>query len=145
LLLNLITAVQPFKMHLPTLVFVVGAVSTANALQVGGTADTVGYRGITRDNGIEAFLGIRYAQDTGGENRFKPPRLYVPPTGSIIDATQPGLACPQLLGQRNAPLALVNITEVSEDCLNLNIVRPALDDSSEKLPVMVWIHGGSFW
>lgn len=34
---------------------------------------------------------------------------------------------------------------VSEDCLSLNVVRPRGTGSWEKLPVMVWIHGGSFW
>ena len=31
----------------------------------------------------------------------------------------------------------------SEDCLNLNVYTPAHGQSG-KLPVMVWIHGGSF-
>jgi carboxylesterase type B len=31
--------------------------------------------------------------------------------------------------------------EVSEDCLALNVIRPA-NYSSQKLPVAVWIHGG---
>lgn len=132
-------------MRLSSLVFAAGAVVTAGALQVRGTVDNVAYRGIARDNGIEAFLGIRYAHHTGGENRFKPPIPFVPVPGSVIDATRPGAACPQQLGQLNAPLAMVNITVVSEDCLNLNIVRPKPDGSGEKLPVMVWIHGGSFW
>jgi len=109
-----------------------------------GICSHVEYTALEQD-GIEHFLGIPYAQDTSGANRFKPPRPYVPPPGCKIDASKPGPACPQPLGQLSPPLALVNITEVSENCLNLNIARPKLNGRTEKLPVMVWIHGGSFW
>jgi carboxylesterase type B len=37
----------------------------------------------------------------------------------------------------------VNVT-IDEDCLNLNIIRPAGYDKKSKLPVVVWIHGGGF-
>ncbi|XPT03117.1 hypothetical protein M3J09_012219 [Ascochyta lentis] len=117
-----------------------------HALRVDDASCGVTYRGIERD-GIQHFYGIPYGQDTSGENRFKPPRLYVPAPGSVIDATKPGIACPQALGKSSPPLGQGNVTRVSEDCLNLNIVRPKLNntDGYGKLPVMVWIHGGSFW
>jgi carboxylesterase type B len=105
----------------------------------------VTYQGFGR-NGIDVFLGIPYAQDTGGANRFKPPQLYVPEDGTTIDAGSYGPACPQPLGQPGLyPLYLSNITDISEDCLNLNIARPNDTTAASKLPVMVWIHGGSFW
>ncbi|KAF2198790.1 putative lipase [Delitschia confertaspora ATCC 74209] len=104
----------------------------------------VTYNGLSR-NGIEIFLGIKYAQDTSGPNRFKPPKPYVPIFGSKIDATTPGSACPQQLGQWLLPLGYENITQISEDCLNLNVARPKGTRAGAKLPVMVWIHGGSFW
>lgn len=104
------------------------------------------YDGLHR-NGIEAFLGIRYAHDTGGKHRFKPPRAYTPRPGSIVSARSFGPSCPQPRSlEDNFPLVLSESGEwVSEDCLNLNVVRPRGTRAGEKLPVMVWIHGGSFW
>lgn len=117
----------------------------ARSLHVNNPSCGVTYRGIERD-GVQHFYGIPYGQDTSGENRFKPPRIYVPAPGSVIDATKPGVACPQPLGKSSPPLGQGNITNVSEDCLNLNIVRPRLNDADRygQLPVMVWIHGGEF-
>ncbi|KAF1847553.1 alpha/beta-hydrolase [Cucurbitaria berberidis CBS 394.84] len=124
--------------------FTSAIIARAGAPQASDTSCNVTYQGIER-NGIEVFLGIPYAQDTSGENRFKPPRPQVPPPGSTVDATKPGFACPQPLGQATLPLALGNITHVSEDCLNLNVARPKQMNLYQKLPVMVWIHGGGFW
>lgn len=104
----------------------------------------VTYSGLNR-NGIEVFLNIPYGQDTGGANRFKPPRPYVVEAGSTIQAQKYGPACPQQLGEWTLPIALGNITDISEDCLNLNVARPKGTSNSDKLPVMVYIHGGSFW
>jgi carboxylesterase type B len=131
-------------MRLPLIVSVLGTISvTAGTPQVSNTCG-VKYQGLER-NGIEIFLGIPYAQDTSGENRFKAPRLHIPVPGSTVDATKPGPACPQPLGVLFPPLGLGNITTVSENCLNLNVARPKPNGTGEKLPVMVWIHGGSFW
>lgn len=109
------------------------------------TANNVTYRGLYR-NGIEVFLNIPYGQDTGGEHRFKPPRPYTPQKGGEVIAQTYGPSCPQPLGDElGAPLVLGNVTDTSEDCLNLNIARPRGTAAGDKLPVMVWIHGGSFW
>lgn len=104
----------------------------------------VSYHGLKR-NGIEVFLNIPYGQDTGGENRFKPPRPYTTTKGEVIKADTYGPACPQALGGWVVPISLSNVTDISEDCLNLNIARPAGAGAHDKLPVMVYIHGGSFW
>ena len=115
----------------------------ACALHIKDVASGVTYHGIERD-GIQRFYGIPYGQDTSGQNRFKPPRRYIPVPGSVINATNPGAACPQPLGKLFTPLGQGNVTEISENCLNLNIVRPSVKDAEqcEKLAVMVWIHGG---
>ena len=38
---------------------------------------------------------------------------------------------------------LLNLT-LSEDCLNLNIIRPGGTKANEKLPVLLWMYGGGF-
>ncbi|OTB05521.1 hypothetical protein M426DRAFT_319794 [Hypoxylon sp. CI-4A] len=107
--------------------------------------NNVTYQGLDR-NGIEVFLNIPYAQDTSGANRFKPPRPFAPEPGSTITAQAYGPACPQSLGEGFPPLTLSNTTEISEDCLNLNVARPTgLTAEDKLLPVLVYIHGGSFW
>lgn len=108
------------------------------------TENDVTYEGLVR-NDIELFLNIPYGEDTGGENRFKPPRQHVPDAGTTIKAQSYGDSCPQPLGEGFVPLVLGQITEVSEDCLNLNVARPRGIDATDRLPVMVWIHGGGFW
>ncbi|KAF9737652.1 hypothetical protein PMIN06_010344 [Paraphaeosphaeria minitans] len=134
----------PTNMKLLVFALTAAAVLAAPTIQ---DAAGITYLGFER-NDVEVFLGIPYAQDTGGQNRFKPPQPLQVTAGSVVDGTKPGHACPQQLGQWNAPLTLLNITQesISEDCLNLNIVRPAnASYKSESYPVMVWIHGGSFW
>jgi carboxylesterase type B len=111
----------------------------------------VTYVGLER-NGIEIFLNIRYGQDTSGSNRFRPPRPNTLEPGTIVNAMEYGPACPQKLRESNNPTELSTISHVSEDCLNLNIARPkglkpatAADGGSALLPVMVYIHGGSYF
>ena len=109
------------------------------------SSSNVTYHGLAR-NGIDIFLGIPYGQDTGGSNRFKPPKPATPEPGTIINAQSYGSACPQPLGPGlTPPLTLTNVTSVSEDCLNLDVARPSGVCPGSKLPVMVFIHGGSFW
>src|SRR3989442_1343968 len=92
-------------------------------------------------DGVAAFKGIPYAAPPFGPNRFQPPRPLQSWNG-VRDALdygrvppQPPYAPPfdQLLGDQGRP---------GEDCLNLNVWTP--DPSGGGLPVMVWIHGGSF-
>jgi para-nitrobenzyl esterase len=98
---------------------------------------------------VESFLGIRYAASPEGSNRWLPPQ---PPTPSktVVDATTPGNACPQIVNQFSPPAAFPQ----SEDCLFLNVWRPADRDEDRHdgdraegdrhdLPVLIWIHGGA--
>jgi para-nitrobenzyl esterase len=83
--------------------------------------------------GVDQFLGIPYAAAPVGALRFAPPVAPAPWQGER-DGSQPGSICPQL--------ALTGVVG-SEDCLFSNVHRPA-GHAGERLPVMLWIHGGSF-
>jgi hypothetical protein len=106
----------------------------------------VTYRGTHKD-GVEAFLGIKYAQDTSGVNRFNAPISFTPSPGSFILADKPGPACPQDadVGEEFLPLYLTIFRDISEDCLSLNVNRPNGTGKGDKLPVMVFIHGALKW
>lgn len=102
----------------------------------------VTYHGTHKD-GVESFLGIKYGQDTSGQNRFNAPKPFTPSPGSYILADNPGPACPQDVraGEDFLPLYLTIFNHTSEDCLALNVNRPNGTRKGDKLPVMVFIHG----
>lgn len=88
------------------------------------------------DNDIAKFLGVPYAAAPIGTARWRAPGK-TPQREDIFDANRFGPPCPQPSVQPfEAP------TGNPEDCLTLNIFTPARMD--ERLPVMVWIHGGGF-
>ncbi len=94
------------------------------------------------DNGAAIFHDIPYAAPPVGDLRWRPPRPAVKWSG-MRDATQFGPACPQT---PNSPVMMVGpVGASSEDCLTLNVWKPAGSQTSAKLPVMVWIHGGGFF
>ena len=84
---------------------------------------------------VVAFKGLPYAAPPTGDRRWRPP-VSADPWRDVRDATQFGPQCPQL-GSARSMLA------TSEDCLSLNVWTPA-KSAGERLPVMVWIHGGGF-
>jgi carboxylesterase type B len=121
---------------------VVSAVSQSPAT-VGDSLHNVTYVGYNY-SGVEQFQGIRYGQDTSGLNRFKHPQAFSYPNATVVQATAAGASCPQ-----NTIESLASFTEnegvynLSEDCLNLRMARPAGTKQDAKLPVLVWIYGGS--
>ncbi|KAL1613155.1 hypothetical protein SLS60_001387 [Paraconiothyrium brasiliense] len=119
----------------------VASFSAANAdpiVKVAFGETTVSYRGNTAAS-IEHFQNIKYGHDTSGARRFAPPVPYIP-DGDEIDATLPGPACAQM---RDAvPPFFSETPDISEDCLNLRIARPAGTKVGDKLPVVVWVAGG---
>lgn len=89
-------------------------------------------RGIRDKFDTFAWLGLPYAQPPVGELRWKAPQPPLPWKG-IRKADSFG-------SQAIQKLPLVGWIRGSEDCLYLNIWRPA--DAGDTLPVFVWIHGG---
>lgn len=105
------------------------------------------YHGIY-EHKIEGFVGIRYAHDTGGSNRFKTPQPYTPSPDSEIDASDPGLPCPQdkdKPSEAKFQLQLTAITAISEDCLRLNVWRPNGTRAGAELPILVHLYGGAYY
>ncbi|KAA1424782.1 carboxylesterase family protein [Mumia zhuanghuii] len=92
----------------------------------------------TVEPGLRTFEGIPYAAPPTGELRFRAPRPVTPWRG-VLDASAPRQQCAQLTNGTG------NTTTVDEDCLYLNVTTPAGRSARRAgLPVMVWIHGGSF-
>jgi carboxylesterase type B len=92
--------------------------------------------------GVDQFLGVRYAAPPVGALRWQAPQPVQPWSG-VRDATSYGHRCPQL-ASGNGP------REDTEDCLFLNVFAPAdgpgrpaaQDGAGRGLPVLVMIHGG---
>ncbi|XP_006455190.1 hypothetical protein AGABI2DRAFT_145418 [Agaricus bisporus var. bisporus H97] len=105
---------------------------------------------------VHQFLGIPFAQPPVGDLRFRRPhpiRAY----NQSFSATQYGRACPQ---QKFTVPILQGIPQViatgvvntlyttvfpdGEDCLTINVIKPASTIPTSKLPVLVWIFGDGF-
>jgi carboxylesterase type B len=122
--------------------FALGLEKNPNSVFLTDRRTNVTYHGVS-NHGVDTFLGIPYGQDTSGAGKFSPPKPFIPAQNSIINATTAGPACPQQMvpfpGLNNV---LSNVTDISEDCLNLRITRPSTPSRATKLPVMVFIYGG---
>jgi para-nitrobenzyl esterase len=86
------------------------------------------------------FKGIPYAAPPIGNLRWRAPQPVEPWKG-VRSATEYGNDCIQ---QPIPGDATSSGSTLGEDCLVLNIWRPAAIEKNEKLPVLVWIHGGGF-
>lgn len=82
-------------------------------------------RGATTDD-VSTFLGIPFAVPPVGALRWRPPQPAARWSG-VREATRPGAQC-----------------ALSEDCLFINVTKPADAKPGDRLAVMVWIYGGAF-
>ncbi|PYH44761.1 putative extracellular lipase [Aspergillus saccharolyticus JOP 1030-1] len=103
---------------------------------------------------VEVFNNIPFAQAPTGSLRLKPPQPIQTSLGTI-QATGSSQSCPQFyFSTSDLPTSVLGIladnplvqvaTNAGEDCLNIDIRRPAGTTSDSKLPVLVWIFGGGF-
>ncbi|GAA5874203.1 hypothetical protein JCM16303_005771 [Sporobolomyces ruberrimus] len=86
----------------------------------------------------EAFLGIPYAQPPTGNLRLRKPKgLESGFEGGSFKADNYSVFCPGF-GSDDWPY------ELGEDCLTINVVRPAGTTENSSLPIGFWIYGGGY-
>jgi para-nitrobenzyl esterase len=134
------------------------ATSVGSAAQAQAPAtvkvDTGELQGVV-DDGVVSYKGIPFAAPPVGDLRWRPPQPAARWTG-VRQASEYGANCmqgrfggppPGAAARPGAPpgppAAAPAPPAPSEDCLFLNVWRPA-DQAARGLPVMVWIHGGGF-
>ena len=104
-------------------------------------------KGVLAD-GAYGFMGVPYGASTAGPGRFMPPQKpaswarvrEAPKTRIIAPQTNPKVP-PPLPGSLFSIIRESGADE-SEDCLNVCVWTPGLDNA--KRPVMVWLHGGGY-
>ena len=91
---------------------------------------------------VRVFEGIPYGRAPVGDLRFASPQPAPSWAPEVRDALAPGAICPG--GRIQAVFGLFQRTDVSEDCLYLNVYTPTRERITRPLPVLFWIHGGAF-
>ncbi|KAM5349663.1 hypothetical protein ACJ41O_006168 [Fusarium nematophilum] len=133
---------EPSKLYQTWIIWILILVSSAECVKVRGNG--VEYLGVqNKTSGINNFRGIKYAQAPVGNLRWRAPVPIRHRKGSkkTINATLPGPACWQ---SQPGWRADTNFTiPQDEDCLLLDVQVPS-NPVSDKLPVLVLIHGGGY-
>ncbi|MFE6099622.1 carboxylesterase/lipase family protein [Streptomyces laurentii] len=94
-------------------------------------------RGFRASGEVVAVLGIPYAAPPFGPRRFKKPQPAAAWAG-VRGCTRFGAVSPQSARLPGAPVW----SPGDEDILTVNVWTPAAD--GDRLPVLVWIHGGAY-
>lgn len=95
-----------------------------------------------KEEGIIRIKSIRYAHS----ERFKKPVAVEASLSSIIISPEKTPVCPQALSplvEKMIGATPVESFEPDESTQYLSVTRPEIISENEKLPVVVWIHGGS--
>ncbi|TCD65524.1 hypothetical protein EIP91_002532 [Steccherinum ochraceum] len=118
------------------------------------TLDQGTFVGIGNGN-VSKFLGIPFAKPPVGDLRYRLPVPNDAYTG-VQSAASFGSACPQqaqplpfvgsaaISAAWNTFVGSTNVVAQSEDCLTVNVLSPQSAGPDSKLPVVMWIYGGSF-
>jgi para-nitrobenzyl esterase len=155
-----------FKTHTPALTLIAAATLSLGLAGCGGSNSDANQNGAnsqvratqlgliegvaSQEDKTMAWLGIPYAKPPVGNLRWQPPQAPDAWTG-VRSAKGFADACTQIGGLFGPPPRGKDYSAIaetfykpvgSEDCLSLNIWRP-LNDDGTKLPVIVFIHGGS--
>jgi carboxylesterase type B len=93
---------------------------------------------------ISKFLGIPFAESTGGQNRFRKPVPKAPFKGTFDASKDPASCYPQSEQDTALSKNEYGISYFSEDCLTLNIYVPHELRANDLRPVMIWVFGGGF-
>ena len=119
-------------------------IADASSLREISEGSVIGYK---EDNGAHGYLGIPYAKPPVEELRWKSPQKKEAWEGAYL-ALSHGSKCTQVAGLLTGDDEKdFGKTVGSEDCLYLNLWAPFFDKTNipkgeDKLPVMLWIHGG---
>jgi para-nitrobenzyl esterase len=123
-------ALAAATLHSPFAVFAQSDIVTLDSGKIQGTTESA----------VSFFKGVPFAAPPVGDLRWRAPqpvtawketRKYVKYSADCMQVPFPSDAAP--LG-----------TKPAEDCLYLNVWRPAGTAPNAKLPVMFWIYGGGF-
>lgn len=104
-----------------------------------------GYSEIIDGVPVDIYLGIPFANPPLGDNRFRAPQPVKNWT-EVKQTNQPPNCCMQTSDNMFGRFKGVEMwnpnTNISEDCLYLNIWAPRTENASK--PTLIWIYGGSY-
>jgi para-nitrobenzyl esterase len=127
------------RLLLMTIVAPLAMAAIQEPIQVDGGQIT-GTQTLQWTPGVRSFRGIPYAAPPVGDLRWRPPQPVVPWQG-VKAADHFSAVCMQAPTDTEGNAWREGLVPVSEDCLYINVWTPA-KTASDRLPVMVFIHGG---